>query len=125
MRILIVEDEALLAMMVEEWLQDAGHETLGPVRNMRAALEVAQRNPPDLALMDVNLGEEENGVDIARVLKKKYGVPSLYLTAYRDVVEAADTGIGTLAKPVRQEQLLERIGAVGIERNRASPRREP
>lgn len=124
MRILIVEDETLLAMTVEEWLQDAGHETLGPVRSMHAALDAVGSNPPDLALMDVNLGDE-NGIDIARVLQKKCGVPSLYLTAYRDIVEMADIGLGILTKPVRQEQLIERIAAIETERKKTSPKRKP
>lgn len=121
MRILIVEDEALVAMMLEEWLQEAGHETLGPVKNLRAAMEAARTGSPDLALMDINLGVNENGVEIARALRRDMDVPSLYLTAQSDLAEALETGVGILNKPVRQEQLVERIAAIereGAERER-------
>lgn len=120
MRILIVEDEILLAMMLEEWLQEAGHETLGPVRSMREAIDTATAACPDLALMDVNLGASESGVDIARILKKDWNIPSLYLTAYRDVAETSETGVGILNKPVTQTQLIKRIAAIEQKRSQDS-----
>jgi len=57
--ILIVEDETLIAMDLESLLGDAGYRILGPVSSVDAALAVLEREQPDLALLDVNLGGEK------------------------------------------------------------------
>ena len=55
LRILVVEDEALIAMMIEDYLLDMGHEVVGPVSRLEAAVETAREGAFDCALLDVNL----------------------------------------------------------------------
>ncbi len=56
--VLIVEDETLIAMDLQDMLQDAGYRVLGPVGSVAAAMRLLDGEKPDLALLDVNLGGE-------------------------------------------------------------------
>ncbi len=58
MNILIVEDETMVAMLVEDMLGDLGHKTVGPAANVTSALNLVERGGIDLALLDINLGGE-------------------------------------------------------------------
>ena len=63
MRVLIVEDEALIAMALADSLEDAGHEVVGPAATMAEALALCEGAPPELAVLDINLRDGSNGVD--------------------------------------------------------------
>jgi DNA-binding response OmpR family regulator len=71
--ILIVEDEPLIAMMLEDFLHSLGHEVTGSCDTVRAALEAVARNEFDLAILDVNL-KGENVWPVAAALRDK-GTP--------------------------------------------------
>ena len=59
-RILIVEDEALLCLMLEQYLIDLGHEPVGPANTVAAALKLADQAPFDAAILDLHLGNERS-----------------------------------------------------------------
>jgi DNA-binding response OmpR family regulator len=77
MRILIIEDEPLVAQTLEDAVQDAGHEVLGPVASVGAALSLAEQNKPDLVMTNINLGIGGKGVVAAREILQRHQVPSL------------------------------------------------
>jgi DNA-binding response OmpR family regulator len=79
-RILIVEDEALVAMLVEDALVDAGFAVLGPARSVAQALEMLTAETPDAAVLDLNLGGE-NSLSVADALAAR-GIPFLVATGY-------------------------------------------
>jgi DNA-binding response OmpR family regulator len=79
-RILVVEDEALVAMLVEDALMDAGFTVLGPARTVSQALELLKADPPDAAVLDLNLGGE-NSLSVADALAAR-GIPFLVATGY-------------------------------------------
>lgn len=79
-RILVVEDEALVAMLVEDALLDAGFAVIGPARTVSQALEMLQAELPDAAVLDLNLGGE-NSVSVADALAAR-GIPFLVATGY-------------------------------------------
>lgn len=79
-RILVVEDEALVAMLVEDALMDAGFTVLGPARTVSQALEMLKADPPDAAVLDLNLGGESS-VTVADALAAR-GIPFLVATGY-------------------------------------------
>src|SRR3546814_15181430 len=79
-RILIVEDEWLIAAQLEQVLNDIGFEVLGPVFNVAAALEIIAQNDVSGAVLDVNLNGESS-FPIAEVLAER-GVPYLFITGY-------------------------------------------
>lgn len=106
-KVLIVEDESLIAMELTFILEDAGYEVIGPVATVRAALEVLNRTPPDACVLDVNLRGEHSAA-VAAALKSQ-NVPFLLSSAYeRDKLEQipAFFGIVNIGKPAPRNLLL-------------------
>ena len=100
MRVLVVEDEALIGLGLEDELTKAGHIVAGPVPSSGAALLLVNTTRPALALIDLDLDEEQDPVRLARVLKKTFRVPSLFITCQPQRADAhADAAIGVLSKP--------------------------
>lgn len=81
-RILVVEDEALIALQIEEVVRSLGCEVLGPVGSVREALDQLGERTPDGAILDVNLAGERSD-RVAQALSEA-GVPFLYCTGYSD-----------------------------------------
>lgn len=79
-RILIVEDEMMIAMYLEDLVTDQGHKPVGPAMRLDQALSLAQHEPLDAALLDVNLGDAKS-FPAAEILRSR-GVPMLFLTGY-------------------------------------------
>ncbi len=79
-RILVVEDEALIAIDLEAVLEDAGYRVLGPVNSAATALALLERELPELALLDVNLGGS-NVFGVANAVAAR-NVPIIFLTGH-------------------------------------------
>jgi CheY-like chemotaxis protein len=79
-RILVVEDEMLVALMLEDILAGLGHTIIGPVASLDRALETAQREPLDAAILDVNLKGDEV-YSVAELLASR-NVPFAFVTGY-------------------------------------------
>jgi DNA-binding response OmpR family regulator len=58
-RVLVLEDEPLIAMMMRDWLTELGYETLGPAETVQAALALIESNQPDAAILDISLGKQD------------------------------------------------------------------
>lgn len=80
LQVLIVEDEQLVAMLVEDMLEDLGYKVSAVAANLRAGLQAAEQVQPDLAVLDVNLAGEKS-FPIAEALLKK-GVPFVFASGY-------------------------------------------
>lgn len=78
-RILVVEDEYLIASEVKRWLQQAGAVVLGPVPSVRLALDLIEDDAVDAAVLDLNLGDGETALAIADRLRDLH-VPHLFAT---------------------------------------------
>ena len=96
-RILIVEDEPLVAFDNEQTLADAGYEVVATVDRCADAVAVLDREPLDLVLTDIRLTGERTGLDVARFAAAR-GVPLLFVTGDLPA-EARGLGLGWLAKP--------------------------
>lgn len=81
-KILIVEDEVVLAKDMKETLTAMGYEVVGDGGSGEEAIQQAHELEPDLILMDINLGAGMDGITAAEKIKKLYGISSIYLTAY-------------------------------------------
>lgn len=104
LRVLVVEDEALVAMLVEDMLGDLGCHVLGPAGSVRTALELIERETPQAAILDVNLGGEPV-YPVADALKAA-GVPYVLATGYGEYgVAEAYRGVPVLQKPFEQADL--------------------
>lgn len=105
-RILLVEDEAFIAMELEDMLLDAGAEVVGPVANLQAALKAAEDEPIDAAILDIMLGQEEV-FPAASVLQGR-AVPFVFHSAHAeaDALQAHYPGAALYSKPVDTQVLL-------------------
>lgn len=83
-KILIVEDEAIVARDIKVCLNKIGYEVLGSYSSGEKALEAIEENQPELILMDIMLKGKMSGIDTSAVVKEKYGIPVVFLTAYAD-----------------------------------------
>ncbi len=89
-RILLVEDEPLYAQYLALSAQNLGYEPLGPVSSAEEALHLYSQGPrPDLALLDINLAGDLDGVDLARELLATQPLPLIFSTARADTVTFA------------------------------------
>ncbi len=112
-RILIVEDEHIVAMGIKRMLKGLGYTVTGIASSGDDAIGKAESTFPDLVLMDVMLKGDMDGVEAAKEIKKLFGIPVVYLTAYSDsnVLERAKkTGpLGYIIKPFDEKDLHSNI----------------
>lgn len=99
-RILIIEDEALVAMELRFVLEDLGHQVLGVAATAKAARDLVRENDVDLALVDIHLSDGPTGIELGRQLGQDMGVSVLFMTANPGMVREGVAGaIGVLSKP--------------------------
>lgn len=99
-RILIVEDEALVAMELRFVLEDLGYSVVGTVPDARSARALAMLGGVELALVDIHLSDGPTGVELGQELGQEFGVTVLYMTANPGMVSHGIPGtMGVLTKP--------------------------
>lgn len=108
-KILIVEDEGLLALQIEKELQQNGHAVAAICASGEEALKFIEAERPDLVLMDIKLQGELDGIETAGRIQEAYDIPVIYMTAHAEestIERAKATGpYGYLLKPVRPKEL--------------------
>jgi PAS domain S-box-containing protein len=112
-RILIVEDEAIIAMNLEMTLRNNGYDIVGTAATAGEAIEAAMRERPDLVLMDIIIIGEMDGVEAVREIRSRLDVAIVYMTAHSDpatLKRARDTEPhGYIIKPAGQNELLSAV----------------
>ncbi len=109
LRVLVVEDEALISMLLESALEDAGCVVVGPYARLDEALEAAVSGGFDVALLDVNLGGEKV-FPVAELLSGR-NIPFLLMSGYGESATPPEhAGWPTFGKPFSTDDLLLRIG---------------
>lgn len=83
-KILLVEDEALTALLLTRNLEMIGYHMCGPVGTGEAAVEIAAAERPDVVLMDIRLGSAMDGIEAAQKIKAIHPVPIVFMTGYED-----------------------------------------
>ncbi len=81
-RILIIEDEPLIAMDIEGLVTDLGHHVVGIAATRTEAVAIAQRERPEMVLADIQLADGSSGVDAVRDILGDLNVPVVFITAY-------------------------------------------
>ncbi len=109
-RVLVIEDEALINLLLEDVLEAAGALVLGPATTLQKALTLASSNEIDVAIVDVNLGSEKS-FPAARLLSAR-GVPFVFTTAYARSSDPGLEGAPYLAKPYGMRALLAAVEAL-------------
>jgi PAS domain S-box-containing protein len=113
LKILIVEDELLIAEEIRAHVEAVGHAVTASVATARAAIAAVAADPPDLVLMDIRLKGEEDGIDAATVIGERANVPIVFTTAHSDksTIERAmlTRPFGYVVKPIREADLVAAI----------------
>jgi CheY-like chemotaxis protein len=100
----LVEDEALVAMMIQETLHEFGYQVVGPLNTASEALAAAREGHFDAAVLDINLGD---GLvyTVAEILGVR-GVPFVFVTGYdADSVDSRFSEVPILQKPIERDML--------------------
>ncbi|HYW15954.1 MAG TPA: response regulator [Allosphingosinicella sp.] len=109
-RILIVEDEPLVAFDNEHLLRECGYEVVATVDTLADAVRVLGEEDVDLVLSDIQLNGEGDGMDVARAAMARQ-VPVLFVTA-NCPLEARSLGLGCLAKPYSDKVMKNALDAL-------------
>jgi two-component system, response regulator PdtaR len=112
MRILVVEDEPIIALSTQADLETAGHTVVGLAMTAEEAITLADRCRPDLVLMDIRLAQG-NGVKAAEAIYSQWAIPSLFATSYVEhSADACHAALGCLRKPYSRRNLVQSIQIV-------------
>jgi DNA-binding response OmpR family regulator len=107
MKILIVEDEFLLGLLVGETLADAGHEILGPAACPAEALRLVADNMPGMAFVDIELAGRSSGIELATELGRR-GIRCVFATGQPERArEHRELALGLVPKPYNPMTLIE------------------
>ncbi len=107
-RVMIVEDEFLIALDVAETIEAMGLEVSGFASGRKHAMALAASS--DIALVDINLSDGPTGPDIARQLAEEYGITVIFMTANpEDVDDGVEGTLGVLTKPAMPDVLEQSI----------------
>lgn len=112
-KILIVEDEVIIAMALEDSVHDFGYLVAGRATTGQRAIDLAMETQPDLALIDIRLNGDIDGIEAAEKISGRMKIPVVFLTAYSDeetLSRAIKTNpYGYLIKPIRPRELYTTI----------------
>ncbi|HYF30985.1 MAG TPA: response regulator transcription factor [Chitinophagaceae bacterium] len=109
-KILIVEDEPVIAQNISMYLNNNDFTVSGIAYDYEEAMSQLQHNPPDAVILDINLDSEQDGIDIASHINKKFRIPFLFLTSYsnKETLQRAKAvePSGYIVKPFNERTLL-------------------
>jgi len=120
LRVLIAEDDPLVAITLSDQLAELGHIVMAVASDGQEAIDMATREPPEIVLLDIKMPNVD-GISAAEQIGAQLDIPMLMLTAYSDrplVLRAAEAGaLGYLLKPVSSEELAANIN-LAVHRHR-------
>ena len=125
--VLILEDEAIIAMDMEMMLEDNGYSVLGPCSSVDVVRQTVADLRPDIAVLDVNLGRGKTSFEFAEEMQEM-GIPLLFLSGYSEAVVQVPQQLSAaerLMKPVLEGELLAAILREEDPRQSRSARRVP
>lgn len=121
MRLLIVEDEPFIAADLESLTTELGHQVVGVADSKAMALDLARREHPDAALLDLKLSDGFTGSEIAQVLRADLHLPFAFVTGNTETLpDGAFGAVAVVAKPFTDDQVRSAIAALGEPENFAS-----
>lgn len=109
-RVLIVEDEPLIAEDISDFLGDINYFPAGIAYDSETALDMLINRHPDIVLLDITIEGSINGIEIAHIIRKKYNIPFVFLTSHSDknTLDKAKLTLpyGYIVKPFNEKDLL-------------------
>jgi DNA-binding response OmpR family regulator len=113
MFVLIVEDDALIGMDLRDELMAAGYHVAGPAAEVEEALSLAEDLRPEVAVVDIDLHGGNEGLELARQLRRKFGVATVFVSGERAAALAnTDAAFGYLPKPYAPRDVIAAIEVV-------------
>ena len=113
MNILIIEDEALYADQLQMVVESLNHTVCGLINNAEEALRLLETTNPDMALVDINLAGEMNGLELGKWIKRFKEIPIIYVTSFQATEyfnqAKALSAFAFLEKPIDKERLARTI----------------
>jgi len=109
-KILIVEDELIIANDLSDILTENGYTVTGMAKSYTAALDELEKEIPDIVLLDIQISGDKDGVDLANVIRNMYHIPFIFISSHTDrstlsrVMESSPYGF--LVKPFEDEDVL-------------------
>jgi CheY-like chemotaxis protein len=111
MRILLVEDDPILALIAGCALEEEGHQIVGPAYDDQQALTLAESQSADIALVDINLAGHDEGISLVRNLRQRHGIASVFVSGQVEAARNnADAALGLLRKPYEPSDLALCVG---------------
>jgi CheY-like chemotaxis protein len=83
-KIAIVEDEMIIASVIQDCLQKLNYEVVNPVMSYNEAIEMLFTEQPDLVIIDIRISGSKDGIELAEYIRENYSIPFIYLTANSD-----------------------------------------
>jgi two-component system, response regulator PdtaR len=113
LKVLVVDDEALIADYLAMLLEDSGHRVVGPAQSCDEALRLLESAAADVALVDIKLKGKASGIDLAHELRRRHRLPFIFITGSGDPTtrqraEAAQP-VAFILKPFKPAQILEAV----------------
>ncbi len=120
-KVLVVEDENIIAKDIELTLKRIGHVSAGIVSKGEDAITLSEQVKPDLILMDITLKGELDGIEAAKIINDRFGIPVVYITAHQDedtIEKTKGTNpYGYITKPLDDRDLSTAINSVMYRRD--------
>ena len=111
--VLIVEDEAIIAVDLEMILESVPYKVVGIADNANEAIELIVNRDPDFVLLDININGDKDGVELASIIKERFKKPFIFITSYTDkaTLDRAKHTLpyGYIVKPFNEAELLATI----------------
>ena len=109
LRVLIVEDEFFISLHIKELVTTLGHAVVAIAVSADQAVNIAEREHPDVVLMDIRLIGPRDGIDAAEEIRRRFGIGSIFVTANTDPQTRqraqAVQPLGFLEKPLTEQRL--------------------
>lgn len=112
LRILVVEDEPIVAMCLEDILENLGHQTVGPAIRLPDGVALAETEAVDAAFLDINLGGERS-TPVAEILQLR-GIPFVFASGYGARPDGFDNSVPLVEKPYQDSDIAAALTALGF-----------
>ena len=109
-RVLVIEDEALVGMMIEDFLGDFGYSVVGPIENPEAAIFLAATEQIDVTVVDINISGQVATAVADKLIERE--IPFLFVSSYEKMRGTRYASISLLRKPFMPEDLHDAVERV-------------
>jgi len=122
MKVLIIEDDSIVAMHIKETVERHNYEVVGVVKSAQRALSLAEKRTVDIVISDINIEGETDGIACCKILQNAYDVSVILVSAYNDMTTLQNASsldfTGYLIKPFREDELLTLLNLIRLREKR-------